>query len=529
MHAQSFKGLPSMARTMALPGDNKPLRYPSYPALERTAVLALNHSSSWVTPTTESRVILTRQAAYPLWAEVSTRYYAIVSYLPSGANFPKAEISPAPVATSVMGKNVGTHTMNISIAGLYPSTAYDAPYMGADDGTGPNPWLFVPRNANLNIAFKYDDAPSVDDVPYVEYEQWVEPGESIVLQAGGTFGAGVVALVPIGSVETDRWIRPTMVATTYLGTTLSFPYGCTVVVSSAAVTATATGVQLGASGDITMTLPVAKFSDYKVTALPWSSTRVTATSLLLTNTTKALNKEGTVLWGRVNPSQYDPFNIPSNTVASFHPAEKAFLPLEQGTYTYTMPSTDMARFVDYTMPLVNEVNTIPVYRLDNTGMVNVGFIQDSDVTNPTLLAVNLDIHFEFRTSASLFQIGMSVAPVEALHQAQIALLSTGFFFQNESHKSVISKLLAQAGKLHPLMQFMGPVGRGISGAIEVASKFARAAPHKPPPSTLPVAVSQKKKMASGLDLYLASVGRSASKKPAKPAGKSKRGSGKRKR
>jgi hypothetical protein len=258
---------------------------------------------------------------------------------------------------------------------------------------------------------------------------------------------------------------------------------------------------------------------------------VTAAALLLTNVTKAVNKEGSVVWARVSPDQWNPFAIGMGAVQSFHPAERAQFPLETGTYTYTMPGTDLGYFQPYTVNVQSGggavvIGATPAYRLDSPAMVHVGFMLDAD--SGTTLTFQFDYHLEFRTNSTLFDIAVASLPMEALHQAQLELFKTGFFFENESHWDKIPRAIKALNKLSPVLSKMGSYGKAAVLALKAADIVASRYTKRPKPSTnrsVPAPPAPKKgkkpkrakpkaapapsapsrpKMRSGLDMYLES-------------------------
>jgi hypothetical protein len=223
-------------------------------------------------------------------------------------------------------------------------------------------------------------------------------------------------------------------------------------------------------------------------------TRTTASAVLLTNVTKVLNKEGTVLAGRLLNRHTEAWNFDSARLSQLHPAEKAMLPLETGFYTYAPPSTDMATFFDYTMTLtgdyaeINSTERYPVFRLDNTAYANCFILADSDAATPSSFAVNTDWHIEFRNNSTLFQIGMSAITLEAFHQAILNLVSHGFFFSNGKHKGLISKIIAGGQKAAPYLTPLLPPSAAMAAraglkAAGVAQKLLSRRPNTTPPTT----------------------------------------------
>lgn len=232
-------------------------------------------------------------------------------------------------------------------------------------------------------------------------------------------------------------------------------------------------------GVVSALVPSGPPPEYGNSTIPYQSTRLTAVGALFTNVTKLLNKEGVVYSARLSPANIDVFNFAQTDIVAVHPAEKAQLALEHGFYTYCPPSTDLALFQDYTCAAVPQSGAwtqtdCPYYRLDNTALVNAFVFVDSDATTTTNLAVTLDWHIEFRTTSTLFQIGLSGVTLETLHQAQLALVQLGFFYNNDDHKSIAMKVL-------PKIAAIAKAYGGVPGMLgSMATRIMSKAPPKPP-------------------------------------------------
>jgi len=215
-------------------------------------------------------------------------------------------------------------------------------------------------------------------------------------------------------------------------------------------------------------LPLTVSPEYANSILPWSATRLNSVAALFTSTTKVLNKEGTALWGRINPNLTNPFRVTSADIQTLHPAEKAYMDLERGCYAYNPPSTDLATFRNCVRKAGSFGGNFqfPVFRLDNDAFTAHGFFNDAD--GGTTLAVNVDYHIEFRTSSTLFQVGVSSTQLEVLHQAQIGLLKAGFFFNNIDHTAIIKAIIGGLASMHPLLRVAAPLAQGLMGASSVA-------------------------------------------------------------
>lgn len=489
MPTPALSGLAGFAKTLALPGESKPLRFPSFPALERTAVLALNHCSSFNLGSTSSRVLLSRQATYPLWTSQITSYAAYFEIGGTDA-WEATQNTTGKINAMAAGGGLtsGTFSYPPTFSG-YTAPALKLPIIGRDSDTTSDLWIYAPKGTDLAFGSVFSGNPGVGEQGFIEFDSWISPGEVVSQTLNvplAAFAGQVYAVWQLPNIDSNIWIRPTRWGSTSASPSVKFTPFLQVGVHTGGLSANfSTYRWTFTSSTREILMPLATLPDYFTSALPWSATRVTATAALFTNTTKALNKEGTVLWARVDPLVHNPWSVPEASLAAFHPAEKAYLPLEKGTYTYTMPSSDMSTFVDYTY-IFTPGYMIPVCRLDHTGLVNVGIFSDADFSTPTQLAVNLDVHLEFRTTSALFNIGMASSPVEMLHQAQLVLMKTGFFFENESHDSIIMRAIRALASAAPMLSIMGPIGKGMAAGIRAANVMVKSGPHKPAPTTLNV-------------------------------------------
>ncbi len=542
-------GLTGLARAIALPGDHKPTRFPSFPALERTAVMGFQVPISFPCNTGTTKTMVMRQASYPVWFDQS--YTGTWNYCISMITSPSATTVAGNLTdqTFIVEKRIqiaalgATAATDFTQAAWPPNSAslpFSSPIVAVDPATGSLPFIYVPPGASLIVIVNDDQAAVATGINIrLVLETWKAPGEvsfvqglpSVPLstQIAASKSGGFYTVIP--STTLGVWARvPEITAQS----TAAFPavtqfrvhIGVANYVPTYVPSITTAGtIVVGAAITTPMLLPIAAPPEISNSFLPYESTRTTAVSCLYTNVTKALNKEGTVLWGRVAPQNQNPWEAQFADITGLHPSEKAFLPLETGTYTYVPPSTDMAGFYDYTVNSIAVTRT-PCVRLDNTSLVNVGFFTDPD--GGTTLALTADWHFEFRTTSALFQIGLSPITLEAFHQSQLALVEAGFFFPNNSHRAILAKITNfanQAAKLVAPAQYKVLKtgfrtvkalwnGKAPKKASKKKSRGARRLPRqiiakpgrsRPPATTLDV--QTRPKMRGGLDMYLSSQGR----------------------
>jgi hypothetical protein len=480
-----LKQLTGLARQICLPHEYKPERFPSFPALERTATMGFSYVSTYnVQANATNKLMVARQAGLPLWAD--TPYTALTHMVtynnPNATDYVnEVEYYNDPPFQRVFANVVaGTAQVGISgAAGTWPYilSSVNKPINGFDATISRSPsmpWEYIPKGATALLIVSSGVAVTANTLFDVWLEIWTSPGESVLVLYQvtilSTFLSAAVALPVSGWVRPHRLhVPPALNGANAMWTSILWSTGTPVFTPSittrgnAAITAVTAGYGF---------LPVSIPTEFVNSPLPWFSTRTTASSLLITNVTQVLNKGGTVLAGRIAPQVVDPFNSTVANVAALHPAEKAFLALETGMYTYVPPSTDMVDFWDYTMPVAPGTASYPIYRLDNTSFVHTIFL--TSVGNIETFAVTNDVHIEFRTNSTLFDIGLSTVTLETFHQAQLALAATGYFFENPTHSKVLSKLTSAVKTSAPaILSAISPMaGRVLKTAIQLSRKPA---------------------------------------------------------
>lgn len=467
------RALTGLARQIALPAEHKPERFPSFPALERTAVMGFTYPST-LQLTTGTRAFLARQAAYPLWADMllPTGEYYSVSYglngpRPIGAIAANTSITldfrPAQLWRAFNGNYNGDNFIPLC-ASANNSQYLKYPLLGIDNAL--TDFIYVPNYWAASIAFTADAPFTIDTAVSIVFERWTSPGNTDTFSvqvsiAAGNRGGGL----GFNNNPQAQWIRPVEVyeSTGAAGTNMPVcNYNVSVSVSNCLLTYAPSASNAGTNtlgaliGNISM-LPLVSPTDFATTSVPWLDTRVTAVGALFTNVTQVLSKNGTVLCGRLNPNVKNVWNFVTSDLNGLHPAEKAFLPLETGMYTYAPPSTDMADFWNFSTTLagVGTISSaflattfIPTFALSHTALINCAIFTPVSGTTETL-AVSASVHFEFRTSSSLFQIALSGLSLETLHAAQLSLAAAGFFFENPTHKKVLDRVVSAVKTVAP--------------------------------------------------------------------------------
>lgn len=503
--ANPLQTMTALEQAISLPHEYAPMRYPSFPALERTAVMSFNIPKALAFPTgaTSMKGALFRQAAFPFWCEQTISNFgqmvthgaldfngAVSLIASTSVTFPLGEaalctIGARPASTAAVG-----------MSGNMPQ-AWEYPLLGMHNS---QIYTYVPAGSTFSFVYSTDSkSTSVDMACSVAYEIWTSKSNQIPIETSVThiLGTNLGAMSTPVVAAYNFWMRPVSLTFRASAAATIGEMQVEVVVSSGTPTYTASTVTRGLVGltstPATLFVPFAGPPEFDVTERPWRDTRTTASALLLTNVTKVLNKEGTVLAGRLQNVSDGAWTFTSDTLAQLHPAEKAMLALETGFYTYCPPSTDLANFYDYTYSnaiyagsfFAASNPTIPIFNLDNDSYANCFVLTDSDAATPSTFAANVDWHIEFRNNSTLFPIGMSGITLEAFHQAILNLVSHGFFFCNNKHKSALQKVFAEGKKLAPMaIGLLPPPARLAANlALKMGDRILSKRPNTTPPTT----------------------------------------------
>jgi hypothetical protein len=312
---------------------------------------------------------LFRQAAYPLWTSQDLSGIAewvrwtFTAVTTTGVTTEASYVVTGGIDMYGTGSNSGLNGEYPNIVGASASPV-GVPVVGVDSkAAGSTPYFYVPPKvgtlgANTAFFMVYTDtvlSATQTVTAVVQYAQWTAPGEEAQLSAlscpiGATKSNGVSISIPSAG-----WFRPLSVQfeVTSGGQTFTVPnsvhvFGISLPGSTYTVTTTALSVPpvITVSPSATMSLyPAFKPAEFSNSTLPWLACRTTACASLFTNVTQVLNKGGTVLAGRISPNVYNPFTVTSATISTLHPAEKQFLGMETGLYTFVPPSTDWQIFM----------------------------------------------------------------------------------------------------------------------------------------------------------------------------------------
>jgi hypothetical protein len=304
---------------------------------------------------------------------------------------------------------------------------------------------------------------------------------------GGQLDAELTVLHPSGGITSYHEVG--------IGYTTpkSFPYSDVwVKVETVKVTsANSTALVLSAiTGTRRFLMPAFAPLESSVSIAPYDSCRLNAVSLLMTNVSRVQIKQGTVLAGRLQRPNLKPWAWREQDISSVHPADRYFGSAEVGAYTYVAPGQETSKFrqagatvglitkfrVSDTPLVVTGTQFSPTLHINDDEYFHAIVVSEETGVDETIMAITVDLHIEFRSSSSLFMLGISALPLESYHATLLALNQTGYFFENHTHwKDLASLLVRGINAALPVVapQLVGPV-RALSSAAVVGYKAGRA-------------------------------------------------------
>lgn len=441
--------LDTLARTVAVPRDHKPTRMPTFPALERTAVLSFTDTLTHpVASGNPGYALVIRDPAVPLWLHRAPHSAAYGAYMviprTTSAAVGQQEYTCPPVGSSriLFGAAGGLVPTVLSGCSTFPLLVCDAN-------------TFFPNFSGYwGVQAEYVADPGGSSIRFAGEYIWGNQdvtgfaSQQAIPMAGtaGTFRATFVAPVPAG----------------VLGIRLTF---LQINTANSVVTSTAyfgiTSDQTQAPGGIVgapFTSPVGTPNPAMVPAsappeastvvTPWQSVRATAAGVLFSNVTAVLNKEGTINAARVASDAVSLFDVRDwvTAIAKVHPSDRYFGPLEKGLYTFTLPDGASETFREVLGFEANGVYNagITLFDLNAFKYAHIIIFNDLDATAGSTMAITLDRHIEFRTTSVLFPTAYTTVQLEMYHAAQMALVRQGVFYENPVHLSTIAGLISSA-------------------------------------------------------------------------------------
>lgn len=488
--------LPTLCKTISLPGDYPPVRLPTYPAIERTSVLPFNATLTTTVPSNGLRGMLIKSSTMPLWTD---------AVAPAPISWTLGWNSAVPVGTPPAVSNIYplSPEARFFASGVLNDNAIGLKVVGASVPPGGYPivgelnsfpYVYFPRGASVTVVAFGSAVPASGASMEVEYVDLggVVTTATIALNAPNVGTAGYKGYLKTFPLTFSAFMRPLSIS--YNDSWYCSNVSVTVANAVPAVTNDAGNLSLNYTGQavVPLLIPAVKPPALDISAIPFSNTRVTALSALFTNVTKVLNKEGTVMAGRFNPTTMDVLDVTMSDYSQLAPCEKYFFGLEKGFYTYMPLQTDVAEFADdvWDLPSVTSASTrTPWLHLGRTALISTFRFDDPD--GGTSLAVNLDWHVEYRNSSVLWPVAVSALSLEEAHRAQLVCLEAGFFFDNVDHKFILSMVSKGLGMVAPLLKTRAPA---IASAGMAARGYIRSylgETSHPKPSSLQTTVDSR--------------------------------------
>lgn len=420
----ALAGIDELALTIALPRDHKPHRMPTFPALERTAVIStLQTRTVSVTPSSTSRAIIVRSPVFPVWfTQTVTAAGAYSGYLFEAANQIVSLDAPP----------------NFERSGVYGTVPIAEANFLALGSLGQSQYLYCPQGASLQLLFSAG-SPGTNPRGTVTVEYYDGVKLYSVEYTLGTLSS-LAQLQLVASLSQSVWVR-------LISLNLIADNGTWGQVIADVLWITG-GLTTAPTGSLSGLFPIGPVPEFANSTLPYASTRSNAVAALFSNVSAVLSKEGTIRATRLPRQALNPWSDFTNTAAftASHPAETYFGPLEKGLYTFTLADEATSKFVDARAESVGPSMSalLPCMPLDGFEYVNCVLFSDLDPTTSTNLAITVDSHLEFRTNSALFNLGYSVSSIEAFHLAQLALVKRGVFYENPTHMATLAGLLRSA-------------------------------------------------------------------------------------
>ncbi len=437
---RAVAGLDNLAQTIAVPKLHRPIRLPSFPNLERSAVLATEANATLgVAGATSVTAVVCRNPSVPVWVTKKPMADAAGSIYLAGAFNPVIPLS-----------NQLTIDVPTDFYRAYSSVGSVNGLVGRPDqlpiGTYQDyQWFFF---GNFTAYFEVSLSVSVGYNVNATFQFY--DGATMTLQRQNQQATGsVITFAITDGTRGGMWGR--LVGLDWVSNS-----------ASANVTTLAMGIKTGGSFDVPTGTnasyslwPFGKAPEMDASPIPYQSARQTACGVLFSNVTAVLNKEGTITAARLPRSAVPPFSSSFANAPNFlscHPKERYYGPLEKGLYTYTLSDAETVLFRDYiadsvlVLPTVagTQARSAPLFYLDGQEYYNLILFSDIDATTSTTLGVSVDSHIEFRTSSALFQLGFAANTLETFHVAQMALARQGCFYENPLHLAAIGSLIKSA-------------------------------------------------------------------------------------
>ncbi len=448
-------------------------RLPAHPPVGKTALTGYTATGSITGPSvaglTTKRLLQFRDPVYPLWVDYETSAVPAVAFAAtyqtdlvctagSPVNPYNAQIedvyslTTSNIAATSDGMGLAGVTSNwTGITGTWP--------MMLDDKLGSKPFLYVPPNFCLStftwFATTYAGGGNATGTMMLEF--WVAPGETDtqtvvytdVFGANPTCGKRQVLSTLVGN-----WVRPVATSMSLAGAGVlgaaanmyaalaitPVTPGLAAVAGIGPLITTAAGV--GGSYAL-LPVPEAMPQQHILYSLQSLDNVVMHSShITLENMTKVLNKEGLINAGRVNMVAANPFLSTDVVLTGLDPAKRYFGAAEHGLVSYVDPTAEYGRPRSHRVYYNYKDNSVTqsflCMQLRQSDCFNYISITDSDVATVGTFGYRVSLAWEFLSTSSLFDLGVTTHKTQALDDAmnQLALRSPFSRFEGQRRQEL---------------------------------------------------------------------------------------------
>lgn len=440
-------------RYIQYPGTTPSMRLPTYPAVDRTALIDLELDMTVLAGTANggvTRGFLTKCPVWPIWWErnfnstQNSRPLTSISYDTVLRRTTPDESTYYEVNASMIGyfrdgdssalNGPGFNTMKSNLDTYYP-------VVGRFDRNNEE-WFWCPQGMQLLLTAWFTAASNAtfaasSSVSFsIDFmNRYGESNNTVVVTATPTVGH-LGAGVQLGWGNGNCWAR--VVGVTVTNTTVGNPgflnVNVTTVLDGGVVyTYAGSGATAGiwtnpaTAGNTTQTFlwPLPTMSAFEDSTVPWSSVCCNAAALDVTNTTKFLNREGTLQVGRI-PQEIDtnPWSINAGQIGRLNSRDRGFFRADSPLHMFTVPTSVSGKYYDCAnRPIVGD-GPYPVQPLSLSEPLYYIIVTDPD--GGTNLSLKLCYSLEFRTSSALYQIGLSTVDHNMAYRVNRQLAETPF-------------------------------------------------------------------------------------------------------
>lgn len=437
-------GVASLVSYFSDPEGKAPIRLPTYPALDRTSVLATSTPVAFAgTATPIQRLALFPQPALPLWADTSpypiSQFTIYTSRQTVNVTTGVPTMATGFVLTSATTGATAMSNLTPVVTG-FSAVPSSFAVLGQDSGTGSVPFTYVPSQGCYAVVVNFNSSsviPASGNKATINIEAWTSPG--------GVSGFGTVSVTfdgtnPSASVEIATpipvWIRPVSVDihASVSGNIVNVGIFATNVATGDlawnAVPALWGTFSTSAVSAFRNYYPVITAGPVSSSPIPWNETRVTAAALTVNNVTPLMTRGGTLLASKLLAEDTPVTRVQSvlqadwdaNDLQQSNPQDLYFGPAEATMTGFVLPPTADLGYQDCMVLVANPIaatsglTQIPIFRLDDVRpFLAMAYGFSGDWT----LAVRLTVHLEFRNAKNLFPLGIStVQPAQMMAAAR---------------------------------------------------------------------------------------------------------------